>query len=100
MQKSSLLAALVLAAASVVAAADAQAPHELTLADRQQIDSILQRMSAEQKLDYIGDTGFAVRAVPELNLPALEMSDGPHGVRSNAGFPSTTYAAGFGLAAT
>jgi beta-glucosidase len=35
-----------------------------------------------------------------LNLPAFEMSDGPIGVRSNSGFPSTVYAAGIGLAAT
>ena len=80
--------------------ASAQAPHALTPADQQQIDSIIQRMTPQQKIDYIGGTGFAVRAVPELNLPALEMSDGPYGVRSNSGFPSTTYAAGIGLAAS
>jgi beta-glucosidase len=57
-------------------------------------------MTLEQKLDYIGGTGFAVRAIPGLNLPALEMSDGPLGVRSNQKFPSTVYAAGIGLAAT
>lgn len=28
------------------------------------------------------------------------MSDGPYGVRSNSGFPSTTYSAGIGLAAS
>jgi beta-glucosidase len=57
-------------------------------------------MTPEQKIDYIGGTGFAVRAVPELGLPALEMSDGPVGVRSNSGFPSTTYTAGIALAAS
>jgi len=57
-------------------------------------------MTLEQKLDYIGGTGFAVRSVPSLNLPTLEMSDGPYGTRSNTGFPSTTYAAGIGLAAS
>jgi beta-glucosidase len=57
-------------------------------------------MTLEEKIDYIGGTGFAVRAMPNLGLPALEMSDGPAGVRSNAKFPSTTYAAGIGLAAT
>jgi beta-glucosidase len=78
----------------------AQAPHPLTAADRQRIDSIVQRMTLDEKVDYIGGTGFAVRAVPELNLPAFEMSDGPAGVRSNAGPPATTYAAGIALAAT
>ena len=64
------------------------------------IDSIVGKMTLEEKVDYIGGTGFAVRAVPRLGLPAFEMSDGPIGVRSNSRFPSTTYAAGIGLAAT
>jgi len=38
--------------------------------------------------------------MPALGIPALEMSDGPLGVRSNQKFPSTTYAAGIGLAAS
>ncbi|AXC10610.1 Beta-glucosidase [Acidisarcina polymorpha] len=63
-------------------------------------DAILGKMTPEQKIDYIGGTGFAIRAEPELGLPALEMSDGPVGVRSNSGFRSTTYAGGIGLAAT
>jgi beta-glucosidase len=77
-----------------------QEPHALTAADEQKIDSIIHSMTLEEKLDYIGGTGFAVRAVPSVKLPALEMSDGPYGTRSNAGFPSTTYAAGIGLAAS
>ena len=44
-------------------------------------------MTLDEKLDYIGGTGFAVRAVPSQHLPAIEMSDGPYGTRSNAGFP-------------
>ncbi len=63
-------------------------------------DSIINKMTPEQKIDYIGGTGFAIRAMPELGLPAIEMSDGPLGVRSNSGFPSTTYTAGIALAAT
>src|SRR5271154_2219231 len=64
------------------------------------VDSILSKLTPEQKIDYIGGTGFAIRAMPELGLPAIEMSDGPLGVRSNAGFASTTYTAGMALAAT
>jgi beta-glucosidase len=64
------------------------------------IDSIVSKMTLEEKVDYIGGTGFAIRAVPRLGLPALEMSDGPIGVRSNSRFPSTAYAAGIGLAAS
>ncbi len=88
------------AALSLSLPAFAQAPHALTPAEEKKIDSLVQAMTLEQKLAYIGGTGFAIRAVPALNLPALEMSDGPYGTRSNEGFPSTTYAAGIGLAAS
>jgi len=89
--------ALLLAAPAALLA---QAPHSLTSAEKQRVDEIVSKMTPEQKLDYIGGTGFATRAVPSVNLPAFEMSDGPFGTRSNAGFPSTTYAAGIGLAAS
>ena len=78
----------------------AQAPHNVTPAEQQHIDDIIHKMTLEEKVDYIGGTGFAVRAMPKLQLPALEMSDGPYGVRSNAGLPSTTYSEGIGLAAS
>ena len=89
-----------LMAVALMPAVLAQAPHPLTSADRQRIDEIVHKMTLDEKIDYIGGTGFAVRAVPRLHLPALEMSDGPVGVRSNSGFPSTTYAGGIGLAAS
>ena len=93
-----LLPALLLA---VLPPAHAQAPEAaVTPAQHQKIESLIKGMTLAQKIDYIGGTGFAIRAVPSLNLPALEMSDGPYGTRSNAGFPSTTYAAGIGLAAS
>ncbi len=91
------LAAILLCAARL---APAQAPHPITAAEQSKVDALIRQMTLDQKLDYIGGTGFAIRAVPALGLPALEMSDGPYGTRSNAGFPSTTYAAGIGLAAT
>src|SRR5579883_3247723 len=65
----------------------------------QRVDSILSKMTLDEKIDYIGGVrGFYVREIPRLNLPALKMSDGPIGVRNYG--PSTTYAAGIGLAAT
>jgi len=63
------------------------------------VDAILSKMTLEEKVDYIGGTrDFYVRAMPNLNVPELKMSDGPIGVRNYG--PSTTYAAGIGLAAT
>ena len=67
---------------------------------RQKIDAILGKMTLQEKIDYIGGTGFATRPLPALGVPAFEMSDGPVGVRSNAGFPSTVYACGIALAAS
>jgi beta-glucosidase len=71
-----------------------------SLSSNDRVESILGKMSPEEKIDYIGGTGFAIRAMPGLQLPAFEMSDGPLGVRSNSRLPSTVYAAGIGLAAT
>jgi beta-glucosidase len=98
--QTALTASLLSAVLLSVASAFAQAPQPDNEALRARVDAIVQKMTLEEKIDYIGGTGFAVRAVPRLNLPAFEMSDGPYGVRSNAGFPSTTYIAGIGLAAT
>jgi beta-glucosidase len=63
------------------------------------VDSILKRMTLEEKLDLLGGVdGFFIRDVPRLNLPRLKMADGPLGVR-NFG-PATAFAGGVTLAAT
>ncbi len=80
--------------------AAAQAPHTPTPAEVQRVDDLIKKMTLAEKIDYIGGTGFGLRPVPALGIPALDMSDGPYGTRSNAGFPSTTYGAGIGLAAS
>src|SRR5664279_461267 len=87
-----LISAVVLCAQSTPPLSDAQV--------RQKIDAIVGKMTLQEKIDYIGGTGFATRPLPALGVPAFEMSDGPAGVRSNAGFPSTVYACGIALAAS
>src|SRR3974390_812316 len=82
------------------ACAHAQAPGMMNADVVNRADTYLNKMSLEEKIDYIGGTGFAVRPVPAIGLPAFEMSDGPFGVRSNERFPSTAYAIGIGLAAS
>ena len=63
------------------------------------VQSILSRMTLEEKIDYIGGSDdFYIRAVPRLGLPALKMSDGPIGLRNDG--PATTLAGGIALAAT
>ena len=92
---------LVFAAGAVLAlSTHAQAPHPLTPADRQRIDEIGHKMTLAEKLDYIGGEEMTIRAVPSVGVRALQMSDGPVGVRLDSGFPSTTYAGGIALAAS
>lgn len=83
-----------------ICTASTAAQTESASASVKRVESIVSKMSLEEKIDYIGGTGFAIRAMPNLHLPAFEMSDGPLGVRSNSRFPFTVYAAGIGLAAT
>jgi beta-glucosidase len=62
------------------------------------VEKLLASMTLEEKIDLLGGTGFATKAIPRVGIPAFKMSDGPVGARSPA--PSTAYAAGIGLAAS
>ncbi len=63
------------------------------------IESILQKMTLEEKIDYIGGfQDFYIRPIPRLGVPAIKMSDGPIGLRNDG--PATTLAGGIALAAT
>jgi beta-glucosidase len=65
----------------------------------ERVDQILQRMTLEEKIDYLGGVNaMSIRAVPRLSLPEIHMSDGPIGVRQDR--PSTRYPAGIALAAS
>jgi beta-glucosidase len=65
----------------------------------QQVESILGKMTLEEKIDLLGGVdGFYIRGVPRLGVPRFKMADGPLGVR-NFG-PATTMAAGIALSAT
>ncbi len=96
----SVVAAILFSLPFAAHAQSSTAAPELTSAQQAEVEAIIKGMTLEQKIDYIGGTGFGLRPVPSVKLPAFEMSDGPVGVRSNSGFPSTTYAGGIGLAAS
>ena len=81
----------------------AQAPAPATASDtatvERRVDSLLSKMTLEEKIDLLGGVdGFFIRGIPRLGWPRLKMADGPMGVR-NFG-PATAMAAGIGLAAT
>src|SRR5438128_4843710 len=72
---------------------------ELNNLIEQRVDSILSRMTLQQKIDMLGGVDdFYIRDFPDLNLPRLKMADGPLGVRNYG--PATTMAGGISLAAT
>ncbi len=72
---------------------------DTTLSVNTRVESLLNIMTLDDKLSYIGGVDFYyIRAIPYLGLPALKMSDGPVGVRTWG--PSTAYPAGICNAAT
>ncbi len=94
----SALALLTLLSINVIPAF-AQAPAPDTATVERRVESLLSKMTLEEKIDMLGGVdGFFIRGLPRLGLPRLKMADGPMGVR-NFG-PSTAMAAGIGLAAT
>jgi beta-glucosidase len=74
------------------------------------VQQILSQMTLEEKLDYIGggypsspdiNSGvFNIKAIPRLGLPWITMVNGPLGIQTLSGAPSTRYPAGLTLAAT
>ncbi|HYK36922.1 beta-glucosidase [Alloacidobacterium sp.] len=77
----------------------AQAPAPDNPAIEQRVDSMLKKLTLEQKLELIGGVdGMFIRSEDAAGFPRLKMSDGPYGVRTWG--PDTAYAAGIGLAAT
>lgn len=61
------------------------------------IDDLLKRMTLQEKLEMLSGTGFASRPIPRLGIPAMNMTDGPVGVRWDR---STAFPVGIAMAAT
>jgi len=63
------------------------------------IDAMLAKLTLEQKIDLLGgEDSMFVKAMPQIGLVRLKMSDGPMGVRTWG--TTSGYAAGIGLAAS
>jgi beta-glucosidase len=76
-----------------------QAPSPSTSELERKVDSIISKMTIEQKIDMLGGVNtFDVRSYPELGLPVLHTADGPIGVRNDG--PATAMAGGISLASS
>jgi len=95
-----ICAAVVALSLLVVAPVAAQSPApESAQGIERRVESLLSRMTLEEKIDLIGGVDdFFIRGVERLGVPRLKMADGPAGVR-NFG-PATAMPAGIALAAT
>ena len=48
--------------------------------------TVIQKLNLEQKCALLsGATTFGTRALPKKNIPSITLSDGPNGVRKQAG---------------
>lgn len=84
--------------AALAAAVTLQA-QTITREDVDRANSLVDRMTLQEKLDYIGGyNDFYIREVPRLGIPEIRMADGPQGVRNNT--QSTLFACGVAAAAT
>jgi len=84
--------------ASLDTRAAAPSPYQnKSLSIEERVEDLLGRMTQEEKIDLLGGSGFATKAIERLGVPSLNMSDGPVGVRWGK---STSFPAAISMAAT
>ncbi len=63
------------------------------------VSGLIQKMTLDEKIDLVGgEHAFRMHGIPRLQIPPLQMADGPVGAHIPA--PTIAYAGGIGLAAS
>ena len=86
-----------------VIAADVPPYQNISAPLEQRVDDLFGRLTQDEKLALLGGTGFAVRSIPRLGVPAMPMADAGQGVRGGEGGtagPATAFPAGVLMAST
>ncbi|MDB5202958.1 MAG: hypothetical protein JWQ27_2367 [Ferruginibacter sp.] len=90
---------LLLLSFCLISVAKSQTYKDKKMNTEARVSSLLQAMTLEEKIDYIGGVdGFYIRGIERLGLPKIKMSDGPVGVRTYG--KATAYPASILSAAT
>lgn len=68
-----------------------QNPAAITKEQEQIAERLLSQLTLEEKVSLLGGTGFETKPIPRLGIPALNMTDGPLGVRwdKSSAFPAS-----------
>jgi beta-glucosidase len=99
LRHTALLLFLFLGGFAAAVPAAAQAPTLDSPAIEAQAQTLLAKLTPEQKIELLGGIdSMYTRATPAIGLPRFKMSDASVGVRTWG--PSTSYAGGVALAAT
>lgn len=100
--RAGLRAALLIATAPAIVAADGLPPYRDAKAPiEQRVDDLLMRLTLREKVSLMAGAGtFTTKGIERLGIPALQLADGPNGVRSNDDATATVFPVGSALAAT
>src|SRR5687768_15706059 len=61
------------------------------------VENLLKQLTLDEKISLIAGIGFETIGVKRLGIPALNMTDGPAGIRIG---PATSFPSGMALAST
>ena len=97
----SLVTALLLTIFAEPALANEYDTTDSSLIIKEQARSLLNQMSLDEKIRLLSGRGmYDTQNISRLNIPSLQLWDGPNGIRSNKNQPTTAFPVGVAMGAT